>query len=130
MMDRTRGMAYCGLACCACAADCPGCKKGGCERSGWCGIHVCCREKGLTGCWECAWFPCDQPMFEKLRVRTFVDLIARMGEDCMIDRLEENERQGIRYHYDGMITGDYDTMPSRDAVIELVLQGKAAKKEE
>lgn len=48
----------------------------------------------------------------------------------MIDRLEENERQGIRYHYDGMITGDYDAMPSRDAVIELVLQGKAAKKDE
>jgi len=69
-------------------------------------------------------------MFEKLRVRTFVDLIARMGEDCMIDRIEENERQGIRYHYDGMITGDYDAMPSRDAVIELVMQGKTAKKDE
>jgi hypothetical protein len=69
-------------------------------------------------------------MFEKLRVRTFVDLIARMGEDCMIDRLEENERQGIRYHYDGAITGDYDAVSSREAVIDLVLTGKGAKKEE
>lgn len=86
-MDRSKGMAYCGLACCICSenATCAGCRNAGCKDKEWCKSFNCCKEKGLNGCWECTEFPCQSQMRDKLRVRTFAKLIATYGEDKITD---------------------------------------------
>jgi hypothetical protein len=57
--------------------------------------------KGILGCWECPDFPCDNPMLNKPRVRTFATFIRDYGEAALMDLLEKNEAAGLRYHYEG-----------------------------
>ena len=124
-MDRSKGIAYCGLACCVCGEnkDCAGCRNDGCEDKDWCKSYQCCPDRGLNGCWECAEFPCDNPMFQKPRVRAFVRFIAEHGENKLLDCLARNEAAGIRYHYDGQLTGDYDTPQTEEEILHLILHG-------
>ena len=122
-MNREKGLAYCGLACCACGENenCAGCRNAGCQNKEWCKHYNCCKEKGLTGCWECAEFPCGG-MHEKVRVLAFAEYIKRYGEDMMMDRLEKNENAGIVYHYPGQLIGDYDKYETVNE-IHKVLEG-------
>lgn len=122
-MNQEKGLAYCGLGCCVCKVECVGCRNGGCEQRDWCGVQICCREKNLAGCWECASFPCDEGMFQKIRVRTFVELIQEIGEEKLIRHLCQNEEKGIQYHHEGKITGDYDACSTRDEIIRLITTG-------
>lgn len=121
-MKRERGVAYCGLACCVCGENetCPGCRSEGCAGKGWCMSFRCCREKQLAGCWECDKFPCENPMFSKLRVRTFANLIGEFGADALLDALEQNEKAGVVYHDPGQLTGDYDRV-STEAELKRML---------
>lgn len=125
-MDRTKGVAYCGLACCVCSenADCAGCRNEGCKGKDWCKSFSCCKEKGLNGCWECEQFPCNNPMLNKLRVRTFAKFIAEYGEVKLMDLLERNEAMGIVYHYEGQLVGDYDVPETEEGIRDLILYGK------
>ena len=109
-MKRDRGVAYCGLACCVCGENetCSGCRSEGCAGKDWCMPFRCCRERKLAGCWECEQFPCENPMFTKLRVRAFAKLIGEFGADALMDALEQNEKAGAVYHDPGQLTGDYD----------------------
>lgn len=109
LMRRELGIAYCGLACCLCSenAACPGCREEGCENHGACQNFQCCREKGLSGCWECPDFPCGAPMLEKPRVRAFARFAREHGEEALLACLEKGERAGLAYHREGL-TGDYD----------------------
>ena len=109
-MKRDRGVAYCGLACCVCGENgaCPGCRSEGCAGKDRCMSFRCCRERKLAGCWECGEFPCQNPMFAKLRVRAFAKLIGEFGADALMDALEQNEKAGVVYHDPGQLTGDYD----------------------
>lgn len=121
--DRSKGIAFCGLACCVCSENetCAGCRNDGCKDRTWCRSYNCCREKGLEGCWQCGSFPCDFSMFDKLRVRAFVKYIARYGEESLIRALKANEERGVIYHYDGLLIGDYDLLQSEDGIMDLLM---------
>ena len=45
-MEREKGIARCGLACCLCARECPGCQADGCAGAAWCENRRCSMEKG------------------------------------------------------------------------------------
>lgn len=124
-MNRIKGIAYCGLACCVCSENdsCAGCRNDGCKDKEWCKSFLCCKEKGLDGCWECSDFPCDNPMLDKLRIRTFANFIAEYGEYKLMNALEKNELSGIIYHYEGQIVGDYDKLQTEEEIKALILQG-------
>ena len=113
-----KGIAYCGLACCVCSENerCPGCRQDGCLDKETCRHLICCREKGLEGCWACPEFPCGQPLFQKPRVRAFCTLAARYGTENLICRLGEQAAQGVQYHWPGQLIGDYD-VPREEAGI-------------
>lgn len=122
-MDKTKGFGYCGLACCVCSenADCAGCRNEGCRDKGWCKPFGCAGEKGLSGCWACADFPCENSMLAKPRVRTFAKLLDELGEEKLMEILAQNETAGIVYHYPGQLVGDYDQPDTEDGIRKLVL---------
>ena len=123
-MERTKGIAYCGLACCLCSENktCAGCRNDGCSGKDWCKSFRCCREKGLNGCWECGDFPCDNPMFQKPKVAAFANFVSEYGAEKLMDLLERNESDGIVYHRSGLV-GDYD-LPTVGEIQSLILHGK------
>ncbi len=127
-MKRELGIAYCGLACCLCseAAGCPGCQADGCPGHAGCKNYLCCREKGLSGCWECGDFPCGQGMHESLRIRTFAAFAREYGTEKLLDCLERNERAGTVYHRPGSLTGDYD-LTDESRIFQLLLDGEKAE---
>jgi len=120
-VNREKGLAYCGLACCACDKNetCAGCRNAGCENKEWCKHFNCCKEKGLNGCWECGAFSCGG-MHDKPRVRAFAEYIKRNGEEKLLDCLERNEKLGIFYHYAGQLIGDYDKCETVDEVMAML----------
>ncbi|WP_315081756.1 DUF3795 domain-containing protein [uncultured Clostridium sp.] len=126
-MERTKGVAYCGLACCVCSenATCAGCRNEGCKDKEWCKSFNCCTSRGLNGCWECTQFPCENPMLNKLRIRTFAKFIAKYGKDKLMDALAQNEADGMVYHYEGQLIDDYDKLQTEEEIKELLLNKKA-----
>ena len=127
-MDREKGIAFCGLACCLCEEQpgCPGCRGGGCPGAEDCRNFRCCREKNLEGCWQCPEFPCESRMFDSLRTRAFVRYVKEHGTAALMERLDEGEKAGIRYHDPGRLTGDYDRCQSEEEVLKL-LEGSCQK---
>lgn len=123
---RGLGIAYCGLACCLCSenARCPGCRADGCPGHGDCQNYACCREKGLTGCWECPEFPCGAPMLQKVKPRAFARFAKENGVEALLDSLDRNRWAGVVYHRQG-IDGDYD-LPTEREVLELLEKGRGA----
>lgn len=122
LFNRDMGLAYCGLACCVCSESetCVGCRKEGCKDKDWCKSFQCCKTKGMNGCWECNEFPCDNPMFAKLRIRTFAKFIGQYGEEQLMDALEQYDENGVKYHYPGQLRGDYDLIDSEDKLTDLL----------
>lgn len=127
-MRREKGVAYCGLACCVCGqnAECAGCRNEGCTGREWCKNFRCCREKGLSGCWECTEFPCAGSMLDKARVRAFAEFIGEHGEEKLMECLERNERAGMVYHHEGQLTGDYDVPGTVEGIKALIRNGRGA----
>lgn len=124
-MNADKAMAYCGLACCICAdVSCPGCRNEGCTGKDWCKNFKCCKEKSLSGCWECEEFPCEGNMLDKLRIRTFAKYIKAHGEDALMARLEINEQNGVVYHFEGQLVGDYDAADTEEGIIDIIEHGK------
>lgn len=121
-MDRAKGIAFCGLACCVCSenAACAGCRNDGCKDREWCAILRCCREKKIKGCYACADFPCDEKMLQKTRVRAFCRFMQRYGEDALLRALERNEKAGVVYHMKGCLTGDYDAPDTEEGVLAML----------
>jgi hypothetical protein len=125
IMQREKGIAYCGLACCVCSenADCAGCREGGCNFKDMCGNYSCCTGKGLTGCWACEDFPCGGNMLDKLRIRAFARFVREYGQQMLLDCLERNEQAGVLYHDEGRLTGDYDKFDTEEEIISYILTG-------
>lgn len=123
-MKRERGLAYCGLACCVCEEqeDCPGCLVNGCSHGADCPMVKCCQKQGIDGCYACAKFPCKEEMLAKPRVQAFNIFRKRYGSTALMDCLERNEVEGIRYHKEG-ITGDYDQSDDIEEIITLIMEG-------
>ncbi len=122
--DRKKGISFCGLACCVCSehAACAGCRNDGCKDKEWCKSFHCCKTKGLNGCWECKEFPCDNPMFQKLRVRAFAEFISEYGEEKLLNALQNNENNGVIYHYKDQLAGDYDLLQSKEEIVQFLLK--------
>lgn len=120
-MNREKGLAYCGLACCVCVENqtCAGCRNDGCKDKEWCKHFNCCKEKAIRGCWDCEAFPCGG-MHEKLRIRAFCEFIRRYGENELLACLEKNEKSGVVYHYPCQLIGDYDKCTTLDEVIKML----------
>ncbi len=125
-MQREKGIAYCGLACCVCSENknCEGCRNDGCKDKEWCKNFNCCKAKGLNGCWECIEFPCSNSMLDKTRIRAFARFIKEYGEERLLSCLDINEQSGMQYHYKGELTGDYDEPKAEDEIIRLIMNGK------
>lgn len=123
---KQKGIAYCGLACCVCSENktCLGCQAGGCDIHGWCKNYNCCRERGLVGCWECTQFPCEGGMLDKIRVCTFARFAKEYGADELVRCLMKNKADGIVYHYDGQLVGDYDKCRNEEEIIEMIKNAK------
>lgn len=119
-------IAYCGLACVLCSENknCVGCQNGGCEAHGWCKNYNCCREKGIDGCWECDEFPCGKGMLKKMRIRAFARFAKEHGKTELVRCLLRNKNNGIVYHYEGQLIGDYDKCHIEEEIIEMILSGE------
>ena len=125
-MNKQKGIAYCGLACSLCNenTNCAGCRNEGCIGKDWCKNFICCKDKGLNGCWECEEFPCDSKMYSNPRVRAFAKFIKEYGEEELLKCLARNETNGVVYHYEGKLNGDYDLPESEEDIILLIKEGK------
>jgi len=125
-MKADRGMAYCGLACCVCGENgaCPGCRNEGCKDKEWCKNFMCCKQKGMEGCWQCDEFPCTGSMLDKMRIRSFARFIKEYGEEEIMKCLAQNEAAGIVYHYPGGLIGDYDKCSSEEDIIRMIRYGE------
>jgi len=124
-MKRELGVGYCGLVCALCSGntDCIGCKKGCYLGKDKCKNYQCCINKGYDSCYECVEFPCQDSILHKKRVSVFCEFIGVYGEEKILDCLEENERQGIRYHGDNNV-GDYDKLTTKEEIFNLILNSK------
>ena len=122
---RDKGIAYCGLACVVCCenATCAGCRNSGCTNKDWCKNFNCCKEKGINGCWECSGFPCEGGMLDNLRIRAFATFVKDNGESEFLDCLEKNDKNGVVYHYQGELIGDYDKFNTEEEIINMIKQG-------
>lgn len=126
-MDKTKGIAYCGLACAVCGenAECAGCRNDGCKDRDWCKNRLCCLEKGYKGCWECEDFGERCGMLKKPRIHAFAEFIRDNGEDTLLSCLEKNEAAGVRYHYAGELVGDYDKLETEEEIKAFIANGVA-----
>ena len=124
-MEREKGIAYCGLACCVCSENvlCPGCRSGGCPGRETCKPFNCCIKNRWEGCWECPQFPCSAAILQKTRIQVFADFAKEYGMDSLIDALEKNQYRGVVYHYPNLLMGDYDSLSSKQEILHLLLNG-------
>ena len=131
-MKRELGLARCGLACCLCSenVECKGCRRDGfkdlswCKDADFCENRRCCLEKDIAACWTCGESDCRKGLFaEKIKALGFTEYARRYGVEALLDRLEENEKNGIVYHREG-IMGDYDEFDNVEDLIRFIDTGK------
>lgn len=122
-MKRELGIARCGLACCLCSENvkCNGCTSNECPDNDWCENKKCSVEKELSHCYMCR-EDCKKGLLRKIKPYAFTMFIKKYGEEKLLDRLEENEKNGIVYHRDG-IFGDYDDFDDVEQLINFILTG-------
>lgn len=123
-MKRELGIARCGLACCLCSENdtCRGCNSGECKDKAWCENRKCSVSKGISHCYNCD-ENCTKGLLHKIKPYAFTLFVKRYGESCLLDCLEENEKNGIVYHREG-ITGDYDDFDDVEKLISFIKTGK------
>jgi hypothetical protein len=123
-MKRDRGIARCGLACCLCAENsrCAGCGNDACPDRDWCENRKCSIEKGLSGCWQCE-EDCRRGVLYKIKPYGFLQFIKRYGLEHLLDRLEQNEKNGVVYHRSG-IQGDYDDFEDTESLLRFLESGR------
>lgn len=131
-MKRELGIARCGLACCLCSENvtCKGCRQDGfkdlswCKDAEWCENRKCCLEKNIEACYACDNSKCEKGLFkEKIKPKAFTEFIRRYSKEKLLDCLEENEKNGIVYHREG-IMGDYDYFDDVEELIDFIKTGK------
>ena len=67
-------------------------------------------------------------MLQSLRTQAFVRYIGKFGMERMLAQLEAGEKEGIVYHYPGLLTGDYDGMENEEDVWALLEGNKKPQK--
>ncbi len=123
-MKRELGIAVCGLACCLCSenAACAGCLAQGCPGDASCENRRCAGEKSLAHCYDCT-EDCRKGLLHKIKPYAFTQFVKRYGEEALLDCLEENEKNGIVYHREG-INGDYDDFEDVEELLAFIRTGK------
>lgn len=123
-MKKEMGIARCGLACCLCSENdnCGGCLSDDCKDKDLCANRRCTIEKGINHCYECS-ENCKKGLLGKIKPYGFTLFAKRYGEDKLLNRLEENERNGVVYHREGII-GDYDYFDDIEKLIEFIKTGE------
>lgn len=123
-MKRELGIARCGLACCLCSENvtCGGCHSDQCPGNADCENKRCSFEKKIEHCYECS-EDCRKGLLNKIKPYAFTQFVKRYGLEKLLDCLEENEKNGIVYHREG-IFGDYDDFDDVDTLISFILNGK------
>ena len=101
-MKRELGIGRCGLACCVCSQN-----------------EYC---KGLSNCYMCN-SECKKGVLSKIKPQGFNSFIKRYGINKLLDCLEQNEKNGIIYHKNG-IKGDYDSFCDIESLISFIMTGK------
>ena len=123
-MKREMGIARCGLACCLCGQNdsCGGCNADQCTDKEWCENRRCSMEKNISGCYACP-EACSKGLLMKTKTLAFKLFVQRYGMEALLDCLEQNERNGVVYHREGII-GDYDGLEDIEKLIAFILTGK------
>lgn len=123
-MKRELGIARCGLACCLCSQNesCAGCNSGECHDKDWCENRKCSLEKGCEHCYDCS-ENCKKGLLSKIKPYGFTQFSKRHGVEKLLDCLEQNEKNGILYHREG-INGDYDNFDDVETLIDFIKTGK------
>lgn len=123
-MNRSLGIARCGLACCLCSenTDCRGCNSGDCPDKDWCENRRCSLEKDVDHCFRCD-AACKKGLLANIKPYGFTLFARRYGIDALLDCLEENEKRGVVYHRQGYV-GDYDDFDDVEALIRFIQTGK------
>lgn len=62
-------------------------------------------------------------MLAKIKPYAFTKFIKMYGIEKFLDCLEQNEKNGVVYHREG-INGDYDDFENADELIEFIKTGK------
>ena len=125
LMKRELSIAGCGLACCLCTENdhCAGCDREGCPDKDRCENLACLHDRGLTRCHLCPDVEgCRKGLLSKIKPYGFSLFARRYGEETLLDCLERNERDGVRYHRDGLV-GDYDDFTDVEALISFIMYG-------
>ena len=63
-------------------------------------------------------------MLDKIRIRAFAEFARRYGVDELEKCLIRNKENGIVYHYDGQLVGEYDKCQSVEEVIQMIKTGE------
>lgn len=123
-MKRNLGIAACGLACCLCSENvtCKGCRAGDCADKATCENLKCSAEKHFAHCYECP-EDCRKGLLHKIKPYAFTQFVKRYGEEKLLDCLEQNEKNGVVYHREG-INGDYDDFDDVEKLIAFIQTGK------
>jgi len=123
-MKRELGIARCGLACCLCSENehCRGCNSGDCSDKEWCENRRCSIEKNIENCYLCE-IDCRKGLLAKIMPYGFTVFAKRYGIENLLNRLEENEKNGVVYHRQGII-GDYDDFDNVQALVSFIQTGK------
>lgn len=124
IMKRELGIARCGLACCLCSENehCLGCQSDQCSGKEWCENRMCSISKNIDGCYACD-EECRKGLLSKNKPYEFTKFIKLYGVHSLLDCLEQNEKNGVVYHRDGII-GDYDDFENADELIQFIKTGK------
>lgn len=65
---------------------------------------------------------CKKGLLNKIKPYAFTLFMKRYGKDKLLDCLEENEKNGIIYHREG-INGDYDDFDDVEQLINFIATG-------
>ncbi len=123
-MKRELGIARCGLACCLCSENehCRGCNSGDCPDKEWCENRSCSIKMNIDNCFLCE-IDCRKGLLSKIKPYGFTVFAKRYGVETLLSCLEENEKNGILYHRQGIV-GDYDDFDDVETLINFIKTGK------
>lgn len=117
-----QSIGICGLVCALCSykSNCSGCRC----KDGDCSVKKCSVEKGVDYCFLCDKFPCSVEMFKNVRLKAFNMVAREEGLQKLAEYLQRNLQNGIQYHRNDGLKGDYDKLQSEEDVITLLRDGR------
>ena len=66
-------------------------------------------------------------MLDNPRIRAFAEFVKRYGMEELESCLLRNRENGIVYHYEGQLVGDYDRCRTEEDIINMIKNGQQAE---